>query len=112
MKKILLPQLFAFMILLSSNLHAQKFLMWTKAQWTWLPFRLIIKTPLKIARIIYSRPLLKDVVLTWRQTGKFGELGNEAAEITLYKDMNLGQTKIKADILYTPFRKRFLHDYY
>jgi hypothetical protein len=97
-KSIITTIAFAFMILLSSNLHAQKFPDVDKSPMDMASFPTDYKDAAKIARIIYSRPLLKGrSVNELAPNGKVWRTGaNEAAEITLYKDMNLGQTKIKA----------------
>ncbi|MFT5648498.1 MAG: hypothetical protein ACI976_003198 [Aureispira sp.] len=97
-KSIITTITFAFMILLSSNMHAQKFPDVDKSPMDMASFPTDYKDAAKIARIIYSRPLLKGrSVNELAPNGKVWRTGaNEAAEITLYKDMNLGQNKIKA----------------
>ncbi|MFT5964240.1 MAG: hypothetical protein ACI9L6_000972 [Flavobacterium sp.] len=97
-KSIITTIAFAFMILLSSNLHAQKFPDLDKSQMDMASFPTDYKDAAKIARIIYSRPLLKGRSISeLAPNGKVWRTGaNEAVEITLYKDMRLGQNKIKA----------------
>jgi hypothetical protein len=97
-KSIITTIAFAFMILLSSNLHAQKFPDLDKSQMDMASFPTDYKDAAKIARIIYSRPLLKERSISeLAPNGKVWRTGaNEAVEITLYKDMRLGQNKIKA----------------
>jgi hypothetical protein len=97
-KSIITTITFAFMILLSSNMHAQKFPDVDKSPMDMASFPTDYKDAAKIARIIYSRPLLKGrSVNELAPNGKVWRTGaNEAAEITLCKDMNLGQNKIKA----------------
>lgn len=88
----------AFMIFLSSNVQAQKFPDLDKSPMDVAAFPTDYKNADKIAKVTYSRPQLKGRSLNelapnskvWR-TG-----ANEAAEITFYKDMKLGQNSIKA----------------
>lgn len=88
----------AFMIFLSSNVQAQKFPDLDKSPMDVAAFPTDYKNADKIAKVTYSRPQLKGRSLNelapnskvWR-TG-----ANEAAEITFYKDMKLGQNNIKA----------------
>lgn len=99
MKKSIVSSItFAFMIVLSSNVQAQKFPDLDKSPMDVAAFPTDYKNAAKIAKITYSRPQLKGRALSelapnskvWR-TG-----ANEAAEITFYKDMKLGQNNIKA----------------
>jgi hypothetical protein len=99
MKKSIISSIaFAFMIVLSSNVQAQKFPDLDKSPMDVAAFPTDYKNAAKIAKITYSRPQLKGRALSelapnskvWR-TG-----ANEAAEITFYKDMKLGQNNIKA----------------
>jgi hypothetical protein len=99
MKKTIISSIAcAFMIFLSSNVQAQKFPDLDKSPMDVAAFPTDYKNADKIAKVIYSRPQLKGRSLNelapnskvWR-TG-----ANEAAEITFYKDMKLGQNNIKA----------------
>ncbi|EIA08987.1 DUF2911 domain-containing protein [Flavobacterium frigoris] len=99
MKKTIISSIaFAFMIILSSNVQAQKFPDLDKSPMDVAAFPTDYKNADKIAKVTYSRPQLKGRALSelapnskvWR-TG-----ANEAAEITFYKDMKLGQNNIKA----------------
>lgn len=99
MKKSIISSItFAFMIVLSSNVQAQKFPDLDKSPMDVAAYPTDYKNAAKIAKITYSRPQLKGRALSelapnskvWR-TG-----ANEAAEITFYKDMKLGQNNIKA----------------
>jgi len=89
---------FAFTMLLSSNANAQKFADLDKSPMDMTSFPTDYKDAAKIAKVIYSRPQLKGrSVSELVANGKVWRTGaNEATEITLYKDMNLGQNKIKA----------------
>lgn len=97
-KSIVTTIAFAFMILLSSNVHAQKFPDLDKSPMDMAAFPNDYKVADKIAKITYSRPQLKGRSLSeLAPMGKVWRTGaNEAAEITFYKDMKLGDTKIKA----------------
>jgi hypothetical protein len=97
-KSIITTIAFAFTVLLSANLHAQKFPDLDKSSMDMASFPTDYKDAAKIAKVTYSRPLLKGrSVNELAPNGKVWRTGaNEAAEITFFKDMNLGQTKIKA----------------
>lgn len=89
---------FAFIMLLSVNVNAQKFAKMDKSPMDAAAFPSSYKEANKQIKIVYSRPQLKGRALTklaphgdvWR-TG-----ANEAAELTLYADMKLGDTNVKA----------------
>jgi hypothetical protein len=89
---------FAFTMLISFNANAQKFADLDKSPMDMASFPTDYKDAAKIAKVIYSRPQLKGRILSeLAPNGKVWRTGaNEAAEITLYKDMSLGQSKIKA----------------
>ena len=89
---------FAFMLLLSSNANAQKFPDLDKSPMDVASYPTDYKNADKLAKVTYSRPQLKGRSLNeLAPAGKVWRTGaNEAAEITLYKDMKLGETKIKA----------------
>ncbi len=80
------------------NSNAQKFSGLDKSPMDATSFPNDYKNPIKIAKVIYSRPQLKGRNLAdLTPYGKVWRTGaNEATEISLYKDMNLGDTKIKA----------------
>ena len=88
----------AFTMLLSLNVSGQEFAPLDKSPMDASAFPSSYKDSNKLIKIIYSRPQLKGRELSklapnkevWR-TG-----ANEAAELTLYTDMNLGDTKIPA----------------
>lgn len=100
MKKATLITTMAFgiMMVFTSNMTAQKFPNLDKSPMDMASYPNDYKDSNKVARIIYSRPQLKGRSLSelvpsekvWR-TG-----ANEAAEITFFKDVKLGDTKIKA----------------
>jgi len=83
---------FAFVMLLSTNVNAQKFSGLDKS-----PLDISMSKD-KSVKIVYSRPQLNGRALSklapndkmWR-TG-----ANEGTEITLYKDMNMGGKSVKA----------------
>jgi hypothetical protein len=85
----------------------RNFLILTKALWMWLHTLQTIKCG-QTCKVTYSRPQLKGRSLNeLAPAGKVWRTGaNEAAEITLYKDMKLGETKVKQElILYMLFQK-------
>lgn len=90
--------MFAFMTLLSFNANAQKFPALDKSPMDVASYPNDYKNPSKIVKVTYSRPQLKGRNLTdLTPYGKVWRTGaNEATEITFYKDLNFGQTKIKA----------------
>jgi len=89
---------FAFVVLLSTNVNAQKFPKLDKSPMDAAAFPSNYKISKKDVKIVYSRPQLKGRSLSelapnnkqWR-TG-----ANEAAEITFYKDMTVVGKPIKA----------------
>ncbi|CAD0007091.1 DUF2911 domain-containing protein [Flavobacterium chungangense] len=89
---------FAVTMLLSSNVNAQKFPDLDKSPMDAASYPNDYKVSAKIAKITYSRPQLKGrSVSELAPNGKVWRTGaNEAAEITFYKDVKLGDTKIKA----------------
>jgi hypothetical protein len=87
-----------FLMLVSFNVNAQKFKGLDKSPMDAASFPSSYKESDKLVKITYSRPQLKG-----RSVGKLAPEGNvwrtganEAAELTLYTDMMLGTTKIKA----------------
>ncbi len=89
---------FAFIMLLTTNVNAQKFAKVDKSPMDVAAFPSSYKNADKQIKIVYSRPQLKgrDVV-NLAPNGKVWRTGaNEAAELTLYSDMNLGEVKVKA----------------
>lgn len=89
---------FAFVMLLSLNASAQKFPDLDKSPLDAVSYPNDFKEPSKTIKVIYSRPQLKGRALSELvPDGKVWRTGaNEATEITFYKDMKLGDTKIKA----------------
>ncbi|MBK0368745.1 DUF2911 domain-containing protein [Flavobacterium agrisoli] len=89
---------FGITMLLSSNVQAQKFPNLDKSPMDMASYPNDYKDANKIARIIYSRPQLNGRSLTELiPQGKVWRTGaNEACEITFYKDVKLGNTKLKA----------------
>jgi len=89
---------FAFMLLLSFNVNAQKFSELDKSPMDATAFPRDYKISDKLIKIVYSRPQLKGrEVSKLAPAGKVWRTGaNEAAELTLYTDMKLGKTNIKA----------------
>ena len=88
---------FAF-LMLSFNVNAQEFKGLDASPMDAASFPSSYKESDKLVKITYSRPQLKG-----RSVGKLAPEGNvwrtganEAAELTLYTDMMLGTTKIKA----------------
>lgn len=89
---------FAFAILLTTNVNAQKFPGLDKSPMDAASFPSDYKVSDKAVKIVYGRPQLKGRSLTeLAPNGKQWRFGaNEAAEITFYKDMTVAGKKIKA----------------
>jgi hypothetical protein len=89
---------FGFLLLLATNTQAQKFPGLDKSPLDQALYPADNKIPTKTAKVIYSRPQLKGRALSeLTPAGKVWRTGaNEATEITFYKDVNFGKTKIKA----------------
>ncbi|MBA0883268.1 DUF2911 domain-containing protein [Flavobacterium undicola] len=89
---------FGFLLLLTTNAQAQKFPGLDKSPMDEALYPSDNKIPTKTAKVIYSRPQLKGRALSeLTPAGKVWRTGaNEATEITFYKDVKLGTTKIKA----------------
>ncbi|HJS00574.1 MAG TPA: DUF2911 domain-containing protein [Flavobacterium sp.] len=87
-----------FLLLLTTNAHAQKFPGLDKSPVDIALFPADNKIPTKTAKIVYSRPQLKGRSLNeLTPAGKVWRTGaNEATEITFYKDVKLGTTKINS----------------
>lgn len=95
---ILAALTFAFVLLMSTNVSAQKFSKLDKSPMDAAAFPRDYKVSDKLIKIVYSRPQLKGrTVSKLAPNGKVWRTGaNEAAELTLYTDMTLGETSIKA----------------
>lgn len=85
-------------MLLSSNIEAQKFSSLDKSPLDVTVYPSSNKEPNKLVKVVYSRPQLKE-----RDLGKLAPNGkvwrtgaNEAANITLYKDMKVAGKAVKA----------------
>lgn len=89
---------FVFMTLLSFSVNAQNFSDLDKSPMDVASFPTSYKESNKLVKVTYSRPQLKGRDLgTLAPNGKVWRTGaNEAAEITLYSDMELGGTTVKA----------------
>ncbi|MFD1614775.1 DUF2911 domain-containing protein [Gelatiniphilus marinus] len=89
---------FAFVMLLTTGVNAQKFSKLDKSPMDAAAFPTDYKNANKLIKIVYSRPQLKGRDLaTLAPIGKVWRTGaNEAAELTLYTDMKLGNTPVKA----------------
>jgi hypothetical protein len=89
---------FAFIMLISVNINAQKFAKLDKSPLDIAAFPTSYKDANKLIKITYSRPQLNDRDLsTLAPNDKVWRTGaNEAAELTLFTDMKLGNTTIKA----------------
>jgi hypothetical protein len=89
---------FAVTVLLSSTVNAQKFPDLDKSPMDVAAYPNDYKEAAKIVKVTYSRPQLKGRTLSaLAPEGKVWRTGaNEATEITFYKDMKLGDSKIKA----------------
>jgi len=89
---------FAFIVLLSVNVNAQKFSKLDASPMDAASFPSSYKISDKQVKIVYGRPQLKGRDLSeLAPNGKQWRTGaNEAAEITFYKDMDVAGTNIKA----------------
>ncbi len=96
MKTNKLTLLFALTLFLSTHTFAQNFSKLDKSPMDIAAFPTSYKDANKLIKIAYSRPQLKGRTLDSLLTkGKVWRTGaNEAAEITFYQDMMLGETKI------------------
>lgn len=89
---------FAFLILLTTNVNAQKFPGLDKSPMDAASYPSDYKVSDKVAKIVYGRPQLKGRSMDkLAPNGKQWRLGaNEAAEITFYKDVTFGGKTVKA----------------
>jgi len=89
---------FAFVMLLTTNVNAQKFPGLDKSPMDAASHPNDYKVADKVAKIVYGRPQLNGRSLEkLAPNGKQWRLGaNEAAEISFYKDVTFGGTAIKA----------------
>lgn len=89
---------FAFIMLLSFNIDAQEFSKMDKSPMDAASFPSSYKESNKLIKITYSRPQLNGRSIDkLAPNGKVWRTGaNEAAELTLYTDMKLGETTVKA----------------
>lgn len=99
MKKstILTTIVFAFAVLLTTNVNAQKFPDLDKSPMDAAVYRASRNAP-PVVKVVYSRPQLKGRSLDQlAPNGKMWRTGaNEGTEITLYKDMTIGGQAVKA----------------
>jgi hypothetical protein len=89
---------FAFVMLLTTNVNAQKFPGLDKSPMDAASHPNDYRVADKVAKIVYGRPQLNGRSLEkLAPNGKQWRLGaNEAAEISFYKDVTFGGTAIKA----------------
>ena len=89
---------FAFMMLLSVNVQAQKFSGLDKSPMDAASFPSSYRVSDKAVKVVYSRPQLKGRALSkLAPNGKVWRTGaNEAAEITFYKDATIGGKTVSA----------------
>ena len=89
---------FAFMMLLSVNVQAQKFSGLDKSPMDAASFPSSYRVSDKAVKVVYSRPQLKGRALSkLAPNGKVWRTGaNEAAEITFYKDATIGGKSVSA----------------
>lgn len=88
---------FAFVMLLTTNVNAQKFAGMDKSPMDAAIYKTSRNSPV-IAKVIYSRPQLKGRALSsLAPNGKVWRTGaNEASEITFFNDVTFGGKSIKA----------------
>jgi hypothetical protein len=98
MKRVFLPVLCAFALVLSTEATAQKFSGLDKSPADIASFPASYKISNKAARVIYSRPQLKGRSISdLAPEGKVWRTGaNEAAEITLFANATIGGENIQA----------------
>lgn len=89
---------FGFLLLLATDAQAQKFPGLDKSPLDQALYPADNKIPTKMAKVVYSRPQLKGRSLNeLAPEGKVWRTGaNEATEITFYRDVKLGATKIES----------------
>ena len=97
-KMIISSIVFSLMMLFGNQVQAQKFSDLDKSPLDIAAFPSSYKDANKLIKIVYSRPQLKGrSIAKLTDSGKVWRFGaNEAAELTLYTDMNLGGKVIKA----------------
>ncbi|MCW5520973.1 DUF2911 domain-containing protein [Aureitalea sp. L0-47] len=97
-QKFLLFLALALSVAISDSLYAQKFSDLDKSPMDVASFPSSYRVSEKAIKIAYSRPQLKGrTVESLAQPDKVWRTGaNEAAELTLYTDMKLGNTTVKA----------------
>ena len=98
--KLLTSLGFAFIMLMTLQVNAQKFPGLDKSPMDAASFPSDYKVSDKLIKIVYSRPQLNGRALSeLAPNGKVWRTGaNEAAELSLYTDMKLGDTSIKAGV--------------
>ena len=98
MKKVILPVFFAFAMVFTTSVTAQKFSGLDKSPADIASFPSSYKEASKSVRVIYSRPQLKGRSMSdLAPSGKVWRTGaNEAAEITFYQDVTFGGKKVAA----------------
>lgn len=97
MKKLSIIAVMAIAFIAAPTLTAQEFKV-DKSPMDQASFPSDYKNADKSIKVTYSRPQLKEREISkLAPEGKVWRLGaNEAVEVTLYKDMNLGSTPVKA----------------
>lgn len=98
MKKLATLSLFMIALVCTSTISAQKFSGLDKSPMDMTAFPASYKVADKAVRVTYSRPQLKGrAVSELAPAGEVWRTGaNEAAEITFYKDANVGGSDVKA----------------
>ncbi len=88
----------SLLMLLTLNVNAQEFAGLDKSPMDAASFPTSYRESNKAIKIVYSRPQLKGRPLSQlAPNGKIWRTGaNEAAELTLYSDMKLGNSEVKA----------------
>ena len=97
-KTVLFIAFIAIAFISTTNTFAQKFPDLNKSPMDAAAYPVDYKDSNKVIKIVYSRPQLKGRdITTLAPLGKVWRTGaNEAAELTLYKDMKFGGKSIKA----------------
>jgi hypothetical protein len=98
MKNLVTLIVFAFALVFTTNINAQKFPGMDNSPMDMASYPSDYKISEKVIRIAYSRPQLKDRSLS--ELAPAGEVwrtgANEAPEITFYKDVTFGGKEVKA----------------
>lgn len=96
--RLLTAVVFAFVMLLTTNVSAQKFAPLDKSPMDATTYPNSYRDANKLVKVVYSRPQLKGrEISSLAPNGKIWRTGaNESVEITFYTDLKMGDKMIKA----------------